>query len=85
MAKISVHYCLLLVMIMYLSVLHPMIAQNHQVIARECNTPIYNITCKENSDCVPSCKEVYKDNLIFAFCMRSTPDHTLVCNCSYYC
>lgn len=60
-------------------------AQNHQVMAKECSAQLDSVICVKNDDCGPPCLEAYKDQLYFAACLQKTPDLRYICVCSYYC
>lgn len=61
------------------------IAQEHQIKDLQCATPIYDITCKVDEDCMPSCKDKYKDRFMSAGCILSPDKSDRICLCGYYC
>lgn len=68
MAKFSISFCLLLLIITYLCVFNLAISQDHPQLVKkllgiaECVDQL-NKNCKKDSDCRPICIERHKDNL----------------------
>lgn len=50
-------------------------------IAKECDTPVYDIQCKDTKDCVPICDERFPGPVFPKSCMGGGS----VCICAYNC
>ncbi|CAN4115006.1 unnamed protein product [Withania somnifera] len=85
MAKVSIYCCLLLIITFLSVLLDSTISQDHQVNNLQCAAPIFNVKCKVNEDCMPICKNEYKDKLIHAGCILGPDDPNRICVCGYKC